>query len=220
MISGKENLIIWGGSGHALVVADIIRLAGNYEIVAFVDNVNSGLPRTFQGLPVLQDIDQLKVLRQEGTAACILAFGHCNARLKLAAIVQALGFELARAIHPKALLGEDVSIGPGSVIVGGAVINPGSRVGENVIVNTSASVDHECIIDAGAHISPGAHLGGRVQIGRATWVGIGATIKDRVRIGANCIVGAGAVVLTDVPDNCVVVGVPAKVIRNVERNEN
>lgn len=212
--------MVWGASGHALVVSEIIRLAGEYKIVAFVDNVNEGLPRTFQGLPLLQSIEQLKAFYRQGPAACILAIGHCNARLKLAALVQAHGFELARAIHPMALLAEDVSIGRGSVIVGGAVINPGSRIGENVIVNTSASVDHECIIEDGAHIGPGAHLGGRVHVGRAAWVGIGATIKDRVRVGANSIVGAGAVVLTDVPDNSVVVGVPAKVKRNVEPDEN
>jgi acetyltransferase EpsM len=214
-----KDLIIWGASGHALVVSEIIRLAGEYEIVAFVDNVNEGLPGTFQGLPLLQSIDQLKAFYQQG-ASCIVAIGHCNARLKLAELVKAHGFELGRAIHPKALLAEDVLIGRGSVIVGGAVINPGSRIGENVIVNTSASVDHECIIEDGAHIGPGAQLGGRVHVGRAAWVGIGATIKDRVRVGANSIVGAGAVVLTDVPDNSVVVGVPAKVKRNVEPDEN
>ena len=212
--------MVWGASGHALVVSEIIRLAGEYEIVAFVDNVNEGLPPTFQGLPLLQSIDQLKAFYEHGPGACILAIGHCNARLKLAALVQAHGFELARAIHPMALLAEDVSIGRGSVIVGGVVINPGSRIGENVIVNTSASVDHECIIEDGAHIGPGTRLGGRVHVGRAAWVGIGATIKDRVRVGANSIVGAGAVVLTDVPDNSVVVGVPAKVKRNVEPDEN
>ncbi len=57
-------------------------------------------------------------------------------------------------------------------------------------------------------------------MGPAAWIGIGATIKDRVRVGANSIVGAGAVVLKDVPDNSVVVGVPAKFIRNVEPDEN
>jgi UDP-perosamine 4-acetyltransferase len=55
-----------------------------------------------------------------------------------------------------------------------------------------------------------------VRIGGRATVGIGATIIDGITVGMNSFVGAGAVVVKDVPDNVVVAGVPAKVLRKNE----
>jgi acetyltransferase-like isoleucine patch superfamily enzyme len=74
-------------------------------------------------------------------------------------------------------------------------------------------VDHECVLADGVHVGPGAHLGGRVQVGRAAWIGIGAVVRDRARVGAGALVGAGAVVIRDVPDHVVAYGVPARTMR-------
>ncbi len=62
----------------------------------------------------------------------------------------------------------------------------------------------------------GATLGGRVVVGRETWIGIGACVREGIRIGARVMVGAGAVVLRDIPDETVAYGVPARAIRNGE----
>jgi acetyltransferase EpsM len=91
-----------------------------------------------------------------------------------------------------------------------AVIGPNSRVGRGAIINTSASVDHDNMIGDFVHIAPGVNLAGNVQVGDYAMVGIGASVVPWVRIGAEAMVGAGAVVLRDVPDGRVVVGVPAR----------
>jgi UDP-perosamine 4-acetyltransferase len=62
-------------------------------------------------------------------------------------------------------------------------------------------------------VAPGAAIASLVRVGEKTMIGIGATVIERIKIGANSIVGAGAVVVDDVPDNVVVVGVPARVLR-------
>lgn len=216
----RGTLAVWGTSGHALVVADIVRLMG-FEIAGFLDDfILPSRQGMIHGLPHLGGKDNVQALIEVGINKVVLAFGHCNARLNLSAIARDVGLDLVTAIHPKAVIASDVLVGDGSVIVAGAVINPGTQICENAIINTCASVDHECLIGDGAHIGPGAHLGGRVIVERAAWVGIGATIKDRVRIGANSIVGAGAVVLNDVPKDSVVFGVPARVVRPVKSSEN
>jgi len=217
----KQRLAIWGASGHALVVADIVRLQGDYEIAGFLDDLNPERHGTaFCGAPILGGLGQLGVLQRLHIQYLLLGIGDCEARLRLSEVVRAEGLCLATAIHPHAVIAMGVSIGQGTVVMAGTVINPGSKIGENVIVNTCASVDHECLLEDGVHISPGVHLGGRVTVGRGTWIGIGTTVKNGVCIGSGSIIGAGAVVLDDIPCGAVAYGVPAKVIRRVAQNES
>jgi acetyltransferase EpsM len=207
-------LFIWGAGGHARVVADVVRVAGAYELAGFLDDRQ---PRcngaTFCGTPLYGGADGLERLRSAGFTHALVAVGDCAARLRLAEAVTARGFMLATAVHPRATLAGDVAVGPGTVIAAGAVLNPSASLGANVVVNTCASVDHDCRLDDGVHVAPGARLAGRVMVGRGTWVGIGAVVKQEVTIGAGTLIGAGAVVIRDLPDNVLAYGVPARVIR-------
>jgi UDP-N-acetylbacillosamine N-acetyltransferase len=214
--STQRKLVIWGASGHALVVADAVRLSGTYEIAGFLDDMHpERRGEAFCGAQVLGGAEQLDGLQERGVEHLFFAFGNCAARLKLAELVSAKGFSLATVVHPRAVVAPDVQVGAGAFIAAGAVINPGARIGANVIVNTCASVDHESIVEEGAHICPGVRLAGGVTVGRAAWVGIGASIIDHVRIGAESVIGAGAVVLKDIPDGVLAYGVPARVIKRI-----
>lgn len=208
------ELIVWGAGGHARVVADIVRCAGRYAILGFIDDLQ---PRrageTFDGAPILGGRD---ALAEHRGAHVIVAFGNCPARLDAAQFAVGHGLQLAKAIHPSAVIAASARIGAGTVVAANAVVNPGAIIGENVIVNTAASVDHDCAIGDGAHLCPGVRLAGNVRVGEATWIGIGASVVDGVTIGRGARIGAGAVVVGDLPDGVVAYGVPARVVR---RNE-
>ncbi len=210
----RRRLVIWGASGHALVVAAIIRARGDFEVYGFLDDLdNTRYGEEFCGASILGGKEQLDRLPQLRIQHLILGFGNCEARLRLGVLLREKGFFLVTAVHPRATVAPDVLIGAGTVIAAGAVVNPNSRIGDNVIINTASSVDHECVVEDGAHICPGTHLAGGVRIGRGAWIGIGATIIDRISIGAGSIIGAGAVVTRDIPDNAVAYGVPARIVR-------
>jgi UDP-N-acetylbacillosamine N-acetyltransferase len=214
----KKKLVIWGASGYALVVADIIHLRGEYAIAGFLDDINSDRRNLeFCGSRILGGREQLIPLREQGVDHIIFGFGDCVARLELSKLVLELGYSLVTAIHPSATVAADASFGSGTVIAAGSVVNPGARVGKNVIINTCASVDHESVIEDGVHLSPGVRLGGRVTIERGTWVGIGSTVNANVHIGSGSLIGAGSVVVRDIPDGVVAYGVPARIVRENAR---
>lgn len=213
----KPKLLLWGASGHAMVVADIIQLRDEYDIIGYLDDVTDARGENdFLGAPIFRGRDSLVTLYRQGVRHAIVAFGNCSARLEVAGHIKAQGFELVTAVHPSAIVARDVLIGEGTVIAAGAVINPGVRIGTNVIINTTASIDHESIIKDGAHACPGVHLAGRVTVGEATWIGIGSTVIDGVRIGAGSFIGAGSVVVRDIPDNSLAFGVPAKIREKIK----
>jgi len=210
----KQKLVIWGASGHALVVADIIRLLNAYQIIGMIDDMNPGRAGLeFAGYEVLGGRETLDNLWERQVRTMIVGFGNCRRRIQVARFLRERGFRLATAVHPRATVAADISIGDGSVIVAGSVVNPAAAVGENVIINTGSSVDHECVIGDGVHIAPGVHLAAGVTVERCSWVGIGSVVKEGVHIGSDVMIGAGSVVLHDIPDGALAYGVPARVVR-------
>ena len=210
----KQGLVIWGASGHALVVAEIIRLVNTYQIIGMIDDMKPERAGSeFAGYEVLDGRESLNSLWERQIRTMIVGFGNCHGRLQVARFLRERGFLLATAVHPRATVAADVSIGAGSVIVAGSVINPAAAIGENVIINTGSSVDHECIIGDGVHIAPGAHLAACVTVERGSWVGIGSVVREGVHIGSDVMIGAGSVVLHDIPDGVLAYGVPARVVR-------
>lgn len=215
MLTDEKPIIIWGASGHAAVVADIIRLQQNqYKIIGFIDNINSERHKMrFLDSSILGGEEQLEQLQYLRDKFAVVAIGNCKVRLQLSTLVLKHNFELATLVHPKATVATDVSIGSGTVVCAGAVINPRVTIGRNVIINTGAIIEHDSIIDDGVHICPGVRLAGNVHISRGCWVGVGSVVIERVSIGEWSLIGAGSLVLHDISDRVVVYGHPAKEIR-------
>jgi acetyltransferase EpsM len=209
-----NKIVIWGASGHARVVADILRVVGEYTLVGFIDEVDASRKgQLFVGAPVLGGAEVLVELRQAGVTHGIVAIGDCWVRMRRLEMLRAAGIVPATLVHPRAVISQDSGIGEGTVVAAGAVVSAGATLGKGVIVNTGATVDHDCTIGDSAHICPGAHLAGNVTVGERAWVGIGAVVTEKTRIGADSLIGAGSVVVSDIPDGVVAYGVPARVIR-------
>ena len=206
--AAKAKLLIYGAGGHGRVVLDAARASGCFCGYAFVDEAEGLAGKQVDGVAVYATPDE--VLCEEGPWQAVIALGDPRLRIEAVQRISQMGIPFATVAHPFAWLSEVATIGEGTVVFAGAIIQPGTYIGKHSIINTSSSVDHDCRIGDFAHISPGAHLAGRVTVGRSAHVGMGASVIPGVVIGEEAVVGAGAVVVRDVPGGATVVGVPAK----------
>lgn len=202
-----NQLIIIGASGHGKVIADIARL-NSYTDIAFLDD---DMKKTeCNGYPVIGSVSDAQMFPD---SSFIVAIGNAKVREQIQKSLMNKGLNVVTLIHPKAVIGEKVTIGIGSVIMAGAVINSATNIGEGCIINTCASVDHDCNIADYVHVSVGSHIAGTVSIGERTWIGIGATISNNISITSDCMIGAGAVVIKSICTQGTYIGIPAEDIK-------
>lgn len=198
-----KKLAIIGAGGHGKVAADIARLNGYKDIFFLDDTIISGYCGAY---PIVGNSDCIKLMDND----FFVAVGDASERRKLYDKVVLNHKKIITLIHPSAIIGENVTIGNGTLIVAGTVINPSTVIGDGCIINTCASVDHDNIIGDFVHIAVGAHLCGNVSIGDNTWIGAGATVINNVVICTDCTIGAGAVVIKNIEESGIYVGVPIK----------
>lgn len=192
---------LFGASGHAKVIMDIIESNGD-EVNCLYDDV----PR----FTIIHNKPVYSSKRSQIQGPLIISIGSNQIRNLIS---ERYNTEYAIAIHHQAIISPSASIGVGTVVMQGAIIQADAQVGKHCIVNTGASIDHECIIDDFVHISPHATLCGNVHVGEGSWIGAGTTIIPGIKIGRWCTIGAGSVVIHDIPDGAKAYGNPCKVMK-------
>jgi acetyltransferase-like isoleucine patch superfamily enzyme len=98
----------------------------------------------------------------------------------------------------------------------GSLLHSYSKLGNACILNSNSTIDHDCIVGNGVHIMGSAAIAGRVEIGDYVSIGTNATVLPDIKIGDGAYVGAGAVVNKDVKKNTIVIGSPAKVLKEIK----
>lgn len=211
-----KKVIIFGAGGHANVIIDIIERQKRYEIIGiFVDNPGI-IGKEVLGYPVLG-----KIADFYGTNKGIVAIGDNYTRMLVVKKILNIcpDFEFIKAIHPNSIIGKNVTIGDGTVVVAGSVINANAKIGKHCIINTQSSVSHDVLVGDYSTVAPGSHIGGNSKIGRISTISMGTNVIHNINIGNGSVIGAGSTVICDIPDNVLAYGTPAKVIRSREYNE-
>ena len=201
----SRRLIILGASGHGKVAADIAIRSGYEEILFLDDNPEA---RECLGWPVVGRVSEAEGYQGD----FFVAIGNPTVRERIQNKLEGQGKNLALLIHPSAILGIGVTIGKGSILMAGVVVNPCAEIGKGCILNTAASVDHDCKVGDYVHVSVGAHIAGTVTIGAKTWIGVGAAVRNNVTIAQNCMIGAGATVVRSITEAGTYIGTPARKI--------
>jgi len=203
------RMVIVGAGGHAKVVLELARALG-YDVVGCTDRDTTA--RTILGAPVLGDDSCLQAVFDQGVTFAAVALGSNRLRLVIGRRLQEIGFETPQLVSPSASVSASATLGSGTVIMSGAVINADTHVGDFAIINTLAGVDHDGVLGDGVHIGPGSALSGSVTVGDCALIGVGATVLPDLHIGRNAIVGGGAVAVRDIEAGAIVVGNPASPI--------
>ena len=203
----NKNVVIIGAGGHGKVIADIIIKSGD-KVVGFLDdNLEIGTKVIEQYVIIGKVNECIKLQEEDKSLLFIIAIGNNYIRKN---IYKKYKLNYYTAIHPTAIIGMQVNIGEGTVVMANACINSNTTIGKNCIINTGAIIEHDNIIEDYVHISPNATLCGTVKIGEYTHIGASATIKNNIGICGDCIIGVGAVVVKDINQNGIYIGIPVK----------
>lgn len=216
-----SNIVIVGASGHAKVIIDIVQKQGKYNLVGLLDRVVDVGTKTM-GYPVLgKEADLPALITEHDLSGVIIAIGDNFIRSKVAAQLKEMApdIDFVSAIHPTASIASDVTIGEGTVIMAGAVVNSVSAVGRFCILNTNSSLDHDSVMGDFASLAPGVVTGGNSRIGEYSALGIGTIMSHGLEIGEHTVTGAGSIVISSIESYVVAYGNPAAVIRTREKGE-
>lgn len=204
-----KQLIIVGASGHGKVVADIAMKMNRWERIVFLDDDIS--IKKLIGLDVVGTT--IEAINYKDKADFFVAIGNNIIRKKIQENFIVQGLNIVTLVHRNAVIGTDVEIGVGTVVMAGVVINSSTRIGNGCIINTSSSVDHDNEIKDYVHLSPGVRTAGNVKINHTTWLGIGSVVSNNIYICEECKIGAGAAVVDSIEQPGLYLGVPARKIK-------
>ena len=186
--------------------------------ISFYDDVNKDIGEfMFDRFPILKNEEEAKLFFRHKDNKFTLGLGSPRLRYKLYNKFRKLGGEFSSTLSPLSEIGNyDVEIGTGTNILANALISNSVTIGRGGLIYFGVIITHDCEIGDFVEISPNATVLGNVRVGSFTTIGSSATILPKVRIGKNVLIGAGAVVTKDIPDNTVVMGIPAKVVKELK----
>ena len=131
---------------------------------------------------------------------------------KLITPLLAAGAEFLTFVHPQALVGARVKLGNGVVLCPGAVVSVDIDLGDFVMVNLNCTIGHDASLGPWTSLSAQCDITGHVRIADRVFMGSRASVIPGKSVGSRSVVGAGAVVVTDVPADVTVVGIPARIL--------
>lgn len=208
-------MLIVGAKGFAKEILEICVRDNNFSEIVFFDDISLDIPDCLFGkFKVLRAESQVVEYFKETGNMFSIGIGSPHLRFKMFNKFTALGGQYCSTISKLSNIGTfDVKLGSGVNILDGVCISNSVDMGIGTMVYYNSVITHDCIVGKFVEISPSVTILGGAKIGDFSHIGANSVIFPNLEIGKNVIVGSGAVVRQNLPDNCVAVGVPAKIIK-------
>ncbi len=191
-------LLVIGAGGHAVSCIDVIEADGRFTVLGLVASATE-VGRKILGYDVMATDAELPNLLARAADA-LIGVGQIRSaevRVRLFERLQQLGFRLPTIVSPRAYVSRHATLGEGTIVMHGAVINARANVGRNCIINSNALVEHDATVEDHCHVSTAAAINGDVRVGTGSFIGSHAVLREGVNIGAHCVIGMGQSVLAN-----------------------
>ena len=213
-----KSVVIVGAGGFGSEVVEIFKDQNKqkkeWNILGFIDDNNKLHGKTINNYQILGGLDWFK---EHNDVGCICTIGEPETKKKIVEKLQKMDVNFYKAIHPSVIMSEFIELGEGVIICAGTILTVNIKIGNHVVINLNCTIGHDTIIEDYCSMMPTVKINGNNHLHKGVYVGTGATFIHQVTIGAWSTIGAGAVVVKDIPENVIAVGIPAKVIKHKEK---
>lgn len=181
----------------------------DFKLIGYLDKNKSALDGFNSPYEVVGDEDEYDFPENSWV---IIAINDVHIRYKIYLTLQNK-VNFYSFIHPSVMVGLNVEIGSGCLIMPNVVITTNIEIGKLAFINIGSVIGHDCKIGDFCSLSPHTDLGGHVILGNLVTLGTKTTIAPRQKIGNEAFIGAGSVVFRNIPAQAKVIGNPAKIIK-------
>lgn len=216
METRAKSIVIVGAGGLGKEILEILRYQNKiyqtWNIVGFADEDEELCGAVINDCPVLGGLDYFREHIDENIGY-VCAISVCEAKKRVVEKLREMGAKCHNVIHPPSVLSELIELGEGVVVFPGAILTVNIKIGDHVLIHTNVGIGHDTVIGNYCTINPSAQIAGENHLGEGVYIGIGAISVPSISIGGWTTVGAGGVVLSDLPERVVAVGMPVRVIK-------
>lgn len=209
-------LALYGASGLGTELRTIAQLINEKEPrwseMIFVDDDPAKNGTELAGMEVMSFIKAIETYGKENLEF-FLAIGEPAVKDIVFKKLKDSDCAVTNLFHPEAIIDPTSIYGEGNMIGRMAGIPPYGVFGNNIKVNGFTAIGHNVQLGDNVVVSAFAFIGGDTKVGRNTYIAPHACLRNGITIGQNVVIGMGSVVTKDIPDNAVVYGNPAKIMR-------
>lgn len=210
-------LAFYGASGLGMECSSLAERINERENrwtqFVFVDDDTSKVGEMLLGYPIMTFDKALETYGKENMEFMV-AVGEVAVKKVIYEKLKAQGCKLTNLIHFESSIHRSVKIGEGVMIGKNAAIGPMVVIGNNVLIRGNTVLGHEASLGDNVEMCAFSIVGGNTAVGKDTFIGLHSCLREGIKIGEHSIIGMGSVVTKDVPDNVVVYGNPAKIVRS------